>query len=145
MIICIYCMPLLFHILKSVWMNLSVLFSLGFNTIVLKPRVETLRSMKNVEHYFMYQSTIATCKLLISIASASKSGYYFPIWLEDKYTACFVVHYNNMSIAIHRNTFWPHKFSWSNFCLGKQKKRLNLFYFYIFFYNLLFLFSFSKL
>lgn len=63
-----------------------------------------------------------TCKLLVTISSTTKPGDYFPIWLEDEDTACFIVHYNDVSITIHRNTFRAHELSRPDFGLkGKHK------------------------
>lgn len=61
-----------------------------------------------------------TCKLLVTVPSATEPCDYFPIWLKDEHTASFIIHYNDVSITIHRNAFWAHEFSRSNFGL-KQK------------------------
>lgn len=65
-----------------------------------------------------------TCKLLVTISSTTEPGDYFPVWLEDEDTACFIVHYNDVSITIHRNTFRAHELSRPNFGLkGKTQNR----------------------
>lgn len=63
-----------------------------------------------------------TCKLLVPISSTTKPGDYFSIWLEDENTARFIVHYNDVSVTIHRNTFRAHELSRPNFGLkGKTQ------------------------
>lgn len=65
-----------------------------------------------------------TCKLLVTISSAAEPGDYFPIWLEDEHAASFIVHHNDVSITIHRNTFRAHELSRPNFGLkGKTQNR----------------------
>lgn len=58
-----------------------------------------------------------TCKLPVAIASATKPGDYLPVGLEDEHAASLVVHHNNVSVAVHRNSFRSHQFSRSDFCL----------------------------
>lgn len=65
-----------------------------------------------------------TCKLLVTVSSTTKPGDDFPVRLEDEDTACFIVHYNDVSITIHRNTFRAHELSRPNFGLkGKTQNR----------------------
>lgn len=59
----------------------------------------------------------STCKLLVSIATATKLGDEFACQLEDEHSACFVVDHNHVTILVHRDTLWPHQSSRAEFGL----------------------------
>lgn len=67
-----------------------------------------------------------TCKLPVRGPSCSKLCDKLPIGLKDEYTAGFVVHGDDVSIAIHSHAFGTHKTTRTNLTLegGEPKDRI---------------------
>lgn len=58
-----------------------------------------------------------TCKLPVAIATVTKPGDELAIELEDKDTAGFVVHHNDMAVPVYRDAFRAHQLSRANLIL----------------------------
>lgn len=75
------------------------------------------REQKKQKRGGLHITVECTCKLPVAISSATKPGDYLPVGLEDEHAASFVVHHNNVPVAVHRNSFGSHQLSRSDFCL----------------------------
>lgn len=59
----------------------------------------------------------STCKLLVSVATATKLGDEFACQLEDEHSTGLVVDHNHVTILVHRDALWPHQSSRAKFGL----------------------------
>lgn len=59
----------------------------------------------------------STCKLLVSVTTATKLGDEFARQLEDEHSASLVVDHNHVTILVHRDALWPHQSSRAKFGL----------------------------
>lgn len=62
-----------------------------------------------------------TCKLLVTIAPASKLGNKLSRQLEDEDSAGFVVNHDHVTVLVHRNALWSHESARAEFCLVDSK------------------------
>ncbi len=62
-----------------------------------------------------------TCKLSVTVSPAAKLSDEFPAGLEDENRTGLVVHNDNVTVLIHRYTFWAHQPSWAQLSLQKSQ------------------------
>lgn len=75
---------------------------------------------KGNESKYLCLYAVPTCKLPVAVAAVTELGDQLAVELEDKDTAGFVVHHNDVTVPVHRDAFRAHQLPGADLILRKS-------------------------